>query len=350
MPTRLIAIDRVGDRSIAALVVDGALEDLLIDPLAATDAVPGAVFLAIAERPLKSLGGTVVRLGGSLKGFLKDGKPVEPGRVMLVEVSGFPGRGKLPPVRSKPTIKGRYAIATPGAPGINASRSIESGDVRDELSKLAEAASAEAPDGTGFILRSACLHASADEIIYELEALAETACKLACSLKETSPRILLKAPTAEAAARREWPCRDSRQIDDRPGSFERLGVWELVELLQDPEVQLPGGGRMHIEETKALVAVDVDTGASLSRQAGRAANLDAASALLRELRLRGLGGQVVVDFAPMAKSSRPAVREALGSRLGQDRREVNFGGWTPQGNFELRRKRDRQPISRSLPQ
>ena len=350
MAIRQIAIDRVGDRSIAALVVDGALEDLLVDPLAASDAVPGAIFVAIAERPLKPLGGTVVRLGGSQKGFLRGGQPVEPGKPILVEVSGFPEPGKLPPVRSKPAIKGRYAVATPGVPGINVSRSIEFRDVRDELSKMAEAAAAGAPDGTGFILRSACLEASVDQINGELEALAETARKLACGLKETAPRVLMKAPTAEAAARREWQCRDPRELDDRPGSFERHGVWELVELVRDPEVRLPGGGRMHIEETKALVAVDVDSGASVSRQAGRTANLDAAGALLRELRLRGLGGQVVVDFAPMAKSSRPAVREALASGLGPDRREVDFGGWTPQGNFELRRKRDRQPISRSLPQ
>ena len=350
MAARQIAIDRVGDRSISALVADGALEDLLVDPLAATDAVPGAVYLAIAERSLKSLGGTVVRLGGSQKAFLRGGQPVEPGKPILVEVSGFPELGKLPPVRLRPAIKGRYAVATPGVPGINVSRSIESGDVRDELSKMADAAAAEAPDGTGFILRSACLQASANQITGELEALAETARKLASSLKETAPRILMKAPTAEATARREWSVKDPREIDDRPGSFERHGIWELVELIRDPDVQLPGGGRMHIEETKAFVAVDVDSGATLSRQAGRTANLDAAGALLRELRLRGLGGQAVVDFAPMAKSSRPAVQEALASGLGPDRRDVDFGGWTPQGNFELRRKRDRQPISRSLPQ
>ena len=340
----------MGNRSIAALVVNGVLDDLLVDPLAASDAVPGAIFVAVAERPLKPLGGTVVRLGGSQKGFLRGGKPVEPGKPILVEVSGFPEPGKLPPVRSKPAIKGRYAVATPGVPGINVSRSIESGDVRDELCKMAETAAAKAPDQTGFILRSACLQASADQINGELEALTEIARKLANSLKETAPRILMKAPTADAAARREWPSVDRREIDDLPGSFERHGVWELVELIRDPEVRLPGGGRMHIEETKALVAVDVDSGANVSRQAGRTANLDAAGALLRELRLRGLGGQVVVDFAPMGKSSRPAVQEALASGLGSDRREVDFGGWTPQGNFELRRKRDRQPISRSLPQ
>lgn len=107
---------------------------------------------------------------------------------------------------------------------------------------------------------------------------------------------------------------------------------------------------MRIEETSAFVAVDVDTKTDVSRQAGRNANLEAARRLPKELRLRGLGGQIVVDFAPMPKNERRAVADTVLSNLANDKSLVELAGWTPLGNLELKRKRLRQPLRAALPQ
>ncbi|HBN32176.1 MAG TPA: ribonuclease G, partial [Rhodobacteraceae bacterium] len=79
--------------------------------------------------------------------------------------------------------------------------------------------------------------------------------------------------------------------------------------------------------------------------AGLKANLAAARDLPRQLRLRGLAGQIVVDFAPMGKKERRTVEQAMNRALRQDTVETNLVGWTPLGHMELQRKRDRIPLT-----
>ncbi|MDT8344400.1 MAG: ribonuclease E/G, partial [Thermohalobaculum sp.] len=72
---------------------------------------------------------------------------------------------------------------------------------------------------------------------------------------------------------------------------------------------------------------------------------DAARDLPRQLRLRGLGGQVVVDFAPMPKKDRKRVEDTLKSAFRRDPIETSLAGWTAMGLFEIQRKRERQPLA-----
>lgn len=102
---------------------------------------------------------------------------------------------------------------------------------------------------------------------------------------------------------------------------------------------------MSIEPTRALVAVDVNTGRDTSPAATLKANLAAANALPRQLRLRGLGGQITVDFAPLPKAERRKIETALRTALRQDGIDTAISGWTPLGNLELQRKRARRPLS-----
>jgi Rne/Rng family ribonuclease len=102
-----------------------------------------------------------------------------------------------------------------------------------------------------------------------------------------------------------------------------------------------------VETTRALVAVDVNTGPDGSPAAGLKANLSAARALPAALRLRGLGGQITVDFAPFPKKERKQVEGALRAAFRNDPVETNLVGWTPLGHFELQRKRERFPVFES---
>ena len=96
------------------------------------------------------------------------------------------------------------------------------------------------------------------------------------------------------------------------------------------------------------VAVDINTGGDTSPAAGLKANLAAVKALPRALRLRGLGGQVVVDAAPMPKKDRRQVEQAVRKAFKSDPIETSLVGWTPLGHLELQRKRERLPLLESL--
>ncbi|MEL7461327.1 MAG: ribonuclease E/G, partial [Pseudomonadota bacterium] len=133
------------------------------------------------------------------------------------------------------------------------------------------------------------------------------------------------------------------RVDPEGAPFEAMGIWDEIEALKSPTVPL-GEGSMVIEATRALVAVDVNTGSDFSPAAALKANLATARELPRQLRLRGLGGKIVVDFAPLPKSARRGVEDALKKAFRADPIETSLVGWTTLGLFELQRKRERWPL------
>jgi ribonuclease G len=116
MKGRIVLLDEVEGRKAAALMVDGRLEDILID--AGDDAPqPGAIYRAVADRPMKGQGGLTLSLGEGAKGYLRQAKGIAPGAEMIVQVSGNAEPGKATPVTPKPLFKSRYAIVTPECAG-----------------------------------------------------------------------------------------------------------------------------------------------------------------------------------------------------------------------------------------
>ena len=144
MKGRVVCLDEVDGRRAAALVVHGRLEDLLIDPVG-DEPLPGAIYRAVADRPMKGQGGMFVKLPGGLSGFLRQVSGIAPGQRIIVQVTGQAEAGKAVPVTVRLLFRSRWAIVTPGAPGLNISRRIRDEDVRAGLQALAEEAMAGAP-------------------------------------------------------------------------------------------------------------------------------------------------------------------------------------------------------------
>lgn len=340
MKGAVTALGRLGGHEAAARIVDGRLEELLLSdgPLG-----PGAILRGRLGRPVKGLGGAFVDLPSGASGFLRQPKGLRPGDGVVVQVSGVAEAGKALPVGTRLLLKGRLAIVTPGAPGVNPARGMRDADIRAALVAIAEAALATAPPDTGLILRSAAEHADPDAVRAEIAALLADAAALS---PDGPPALLHPAPGPHVVARRDWPDTDLRAEGAR--AFADHGVEDLIDALRDPVVALGRGAHMAVEATRALVAVDVNTGPDGSPAAGLKANLDAARDLPRQLRLRGLGGQIVVDFAPMPKRDRGTVEQALRAAFRREDAGAVLAGWTPLGNFELQRRRDRRPLAEAL--
>lgn len=342
----LIARDRIAGRQAASLVVDGRLEDLLIDPPEAAGPAPGAILRGRAERPLKGQGGIMVALPDGARGFLRGARGISPGQSVAVQVTGWAEPGKAAPLRLRLHLRGRLVVATPGAPGVNAARGLEA-ETRAALE--AEAADALAALGLsappGLVLRSAAALAAPGEMAAEIARLAHAAARLQAEAAGP-PALLHPAPGAHEAAAMDWPAPDAE--DSAPGAFTRHGVEAMIAEAAGPRIPLPAGAGMVVEATAALVAVDVNTGSDISPAAGLKASIEAARALPRALRLRGLGGQVVVDFAPFPRQNRDAVTQALHRAFRDERVETQVVGWTGLGLCELMRARARLPLSRAL--
>lgn len=339
-----ILLGLVSGRRAAARMIDGALEDLFIATPDSAGPAPETLFRGIVGRPVKGLGGVFVDLPGGASGFLKQVKGLRPGQPILVQVTGHAEPGKAVPLGTRLLFKGRHAIVTPEAPGLNIARGIQTPEIRAQLQGLAETAMAGAAPDLGLILRSAAELAAPDivtEEIAQLRSLAETI----LADENGAPELLLAAPDPHQLAWREWTLPSPDTVDDSPDAFENHGADEAIAALLQPEVSLPGGASMVIEPTRALVAVDVNTGSDTSPAAGLKANISAARALPRELRLRGLGGQVTVDFAPMPRRDRQVLEQSLRAAFRRSSAETSLAGWTPLGHYELQRRRDRLPLA-----
>jgi len=348
MKGRVVCLDTVGGRAAAALMVDGRLEDLLIDPSEDAPPMPGAIFRAVADRPMKGQGGLTVSLGGGQKGFLRQAKGISPGHRLLVQVSGAVEGGKAVPVTTRLLFKSRYAIVTPEAPGLNVSRRIRDEEERDRLLEIAHDGMAGATEGHGLILRSAAEGANGDAVAGDIAVMRDLAAAVLADT-EGAAECLVDAPDAALQAWRDWADPEPDEVVDERGCFETHGVLDEVDRLLERSMGLSGGATAFIEPTRALVAVDVNTGADTSLAAGLKANLALARLLPRSLRIKGLGGQITLDVAPMPKKDRRGFEAALRKAFRDDGADVVLAGWTPLGNYELQKKRDRLPLAQLWP-
>ena len=339
MKGSVIALGQIGGREVAALMVDGVLQDLALE---SEGFGPGAILRGVVGRPVKGLGGVFVDLPDGQTGFLRAPKGLAPGQRILVQVTGAADEGKALPLTQRLLFKSRHVILTPEAPGLNVSRAIRDEDIRRDLESLAAEGMAGADETLGLILRSVCENADdatiADEIA-QMRALAEAV----LADLTGGPELLLDAPGPHEMAWRDWG--DVDEVDDSEDALDQSGALDQIESLLEARVALEGGASMLIEPTRAFVAVDVNTGPDTSPAAGLKASIAAARDLPRQLRLRGLGGMVVVDFAPCPKKDRHILEQVLGKAFRSDAGEANLAGWTPLGNFELTRRRDRPALA-----
>ncbi|MEM6972348.1 MAG: ribonuclease E/G [Pseudomonadota bacterium] len=403
MKGRVLVLSRIRGRAAAALVSNGLLEDLLIDA-AAGDTRPATGEIRLARLIRQGGGktaGAFLDIGDGENGFLRDARGVKAGGSLIVQVASQPEPGKAVPVSTRVLYRGRLLIHTPGAPGVNVSRQIHDAAERQALKDAVEAAAEpflaahrtgdpgdDSPAATrhrlmaaqgamlddgGLIIRSAAEGAPDDALADALEnVLAERGRVEAAAGAVDAPGARLLSRTAHETALCDWcsPMPDAiiadartsgalteaphamvdravlnrlERADDDP--FDRLGIHDLIAAAMEPRMALPGGGSVVIEPTAALVAVDVNTGGDFGADAGVRANVEAARMLPRLLRIKGLGGQIVVDFAPMAKKDRRRLEDSLRAALKRDGIETVAHGFTTMGLFELQRKRERRPIN-----
>ena len=297
MTGRVLIFASIGpDRSQAALIVDGKLEDLLRDPPDGNNQPGvGVICWAKVDRLLSNGGGAFVQLGDGHTGFLREAKGVRPGSALLVQVSSLPEAGKAAPVTRRLLYKSRLVIHTPGAPGINVSRRVRDPERRAELEAIVASWTPPGDLDTeaqnrlanlyaegGFIARSSARGADPDEIRSHVtltltdrahkEALARTAgrgralnSQMAAleavrdwgedgfDMIAVSDELARSFRDPAIAAR--WGIEDSLMPlltggDGDP--FDHFGVWDEIERLKSARADLPSGAWMAIEATRAI--------------------------------------------------------------------------------------------------
>ncbi|NDY43432.1 Rne/Rng family ribonuclease [Dissulfurirhabdus thermomarina] len=311
----------------------------------------------------------------------ENGRPVHEllsrGQEVLVQVVKEPTHLKGAAVTTYLSIPGRFLVLMPGTAHVGVSRRIEDEAERRRLKEIL--AGAALPEGTGLIARTASAGVPKREILKDgkyllrlWRAIRQKAQKakvpalvhrerdlitrfLRDHLDADVQEILVDQRATFDAVRgflRVIAPRQARAVrlyQESEPLFSRFHLEHQIEQIYQPRVELPSGGFLVIEPTEALVAVDVNSGRNVQgkdlEETALVTNLEAADEAARQLRLRDLGGLVVIDFIDMkGRANRARVERRLREGLRKDRARTDVGRISRFGLLEMVRQKIRAPL------
>ena len=299
------------------------------------------------------------------------------GQEVMVQVTKASQGGKGPGLSTYLSLPGRYMVLMPNSNKGGVSRKIDDDSQRDNLRKMLD--SLPVPEGMGVVIRTAAIGRTFDELSRDLNYLLRLWNVIVQRIHEAPAPALIYADTDPAIrAVRDYFTADTDEIiiDDKsayervlaffdttmPSFKERVKLYEKevplfyaegietqIDHIFDKKVPLKSGGYLYIEQTEALVAIDVNSGkftsAGDAEQTAYRTNVEAIPEIVRQLRLRDLGGIICNDFIDMLGASHRAdIENALKRELRKDRARTKIARMSPFGVMEMTRQRVRPSI------
>jgi ribonuclease G len=379
-----------------AVTEQGAVQELHVERGSSRGLV-GNIYLGRVCRVLPGMQSAFVEIGLPRAAFLhvadiwsarsgNETKPIEKilseGQTLLVQVVKDPIGSKGARLSTQVSIAGRLLVYLPQDPHIGISQRIEDEAEREHLREKIHALIPPGETG-GFIVRTVAETATEAELTSDIEYLVtlwkqiQTAAQTAPPqavlyqdlslasrvlrdlVTDTTERIIIDSREtfaklqefAEKYTRKALPILE-HYTGERP-LFDLFAVEEELQKALARRVDLKSGGYVIIDQTEALTTIDVNTGGFVS---GRSfddtifkTNLEAAQAIARQLRLRNLGGIIIVDFIDMdSQEHRDAVLAEYRKALSRDRTRVTVNGFSQLGLVEMTRKRTRESLAHVL--
>lgn len=369
--------------NIAAVMENGRVSDFIISR---GDVILGDVYLATVDNILPSIDAAFVNVGADKMGFLHAqdvmGKgalqdKLSPKQKLIVQVVKEPTGHKGPRVTTEISLPGRFLVLMPNEPGISISKKIEN---NKERARLKSVVSLIKPVGVGVIIRTEAEGQSEADIQEDLEVLLEKWNNIITSAETlTPPNLLYRDQDLLYRTIREACTEDVKEIVvDTAFALQRvqniLQNWHMSKGIQvtlykgteplliaedihkeikaalNVKVNMPSGGYLFIQQTEALTVIDVNSGkftsSSTQDETILKTNIEAVREIARQLRLRNIGGMIIVDFIDMmSRADKLAMLEELEIALEPDKAKPQVGQISDLGLVELTRHRQGQSLS-----
>lgn len=381
-----------------AVVGDGVLQDLFVERVCAKGLV-GNVYLGRVVRVLPGMQSAFVDIGLERTGFLHvadlfeahseddETKPIEhvlhEGQALMVQVAKDPIGTKGARLTTTISLAGRKLVYLPRDPHIGVSQRIEDEAMREHLKELLTSIRPESEKG-GYIIRTSAEEgATAEEFEQDMAYLGRLWKEIRAS-RDTKPAPSLLYQDLSLAQRvlRDMVHQTTEAIEiDDEKSYEELvefaerfvpdvrghlklykgerplfelhGIEEEISRALERRVDLKSGGYLVFDQTEAMTTIDVNTGRFVGKRDFSdtvfKTNLEAAQVIARQLRLRNLGGIIIIDFIDMAcDEHREAVLAELRRSIASDRTRMTVSDFTELGLVEMTRKRTRESLAHVL--
>jgi len=392
MEKRILINARHPEEKRVAIVKDKELRDFYVEVPSAGH-LRGNIYKAVITAVDRGLQAAFVDFGPGKHGFLplrevmpenyksktKKKNPdikevLEKGQELVVQVEQDERGQKGAKLTNRISLPGRYLVMIPGNERLGISRKIEEKEARERLREAFKGL--RVPKSMGFILRTAGEHCSTEELAADLKYLTKLWNKIKREEKKAAAPSLLY--TEEAIAVRTvrdyltpnvaevlvddaqahkgiknflkltmpWQSVNLKLYTQKEPLFDNFDVEEQIGRLSERKVSLPSGGTIVIDRTEALTAIDVNSGKGKDKDIESLAlktNLDAATEIARQLRLRDIGGLIVIDFIDMKSNKNyQKVEEAIRAALNRDKAHYDITRISKFGILEMSRERMRE--------
>jgi ribonuclease E len=395
---KVMLINAQHDEECRAVILNNNVIDDYIVEHSSREQIKGNVYLAVINRVEPSIEAAFVDFGGKKFGFLpfkdvlresyvhtgeKKAKVriqdvLMNGQKILVQVTKESRDAKGPSLNNALSIPGRFLVLMQGQ-GSAVSRKIEDESERKKLKEIV--ADFDLPDNLGLIIRTAGVGRNKIELQKDLQMLLKIWAKIESSLEDEStaaPYLIYQEPDLVVRTVRDHYSSDTSQIivdsteaykalkdfarlvmprsrnlvklykETKP-LFSEYKVEEQIESFYDRKVNLPSGGSIVIDIGEAMAAIDVNSGRTKGgldlEETAVTTNLEAAKEVARQLRLRDLGGLVVIDFIDMyQKKNKAAVEKQLKLACKSDKARINLSRISKFGLLEMSRQRISPPV------
>ncbi len=385
----LVSVD-AGEKRVAVLEDDKVAEVYLERP--ERRSIAGNIYLGVVDNVLPGMEAAFVEIGLEKNGFLYVDEIVGPelegrkgarkiqdliqrGQTVLVQAVKDPMKTKGARLTTEISLPGRFVVFVPHGDGLGVSRRIED----EERNRLKAIIKEVAPKNGGVIVRTAAEGASAEDIGRDLEFLQRLWKSIEAQAKDaTAPALIYQEAELPLRVVRDLFTGDFERLivdhdrthkrivgylkktsphmaervtryREREPLMEAFGVEQEIRSTLSRRVDLPSGGYLIFDYAEAFTVIDVNTGRFVGSRSKKSAgrledtitknNLEAVKEVVRQLRLRDIGGIIVIDFIDMASpKNRAAVEKALGEELERDRTKTYVVEISPLGLVEMTRQ------------
>ena len=369
--------------NIAAVLENGKVTDFFIHR---GEVLLGDVYLATVDNILPSIDAAFVNVGTDKMGFLHAqdvmGKgtlkeKLKPKQKLIVQVVKEPTGHKGPRVTTEISLPGRFLVLMPYEPGVSVSKKIENSRERARLKAIMNLIK---PVGVGVIIRTEAEGQSEADIQEDLEILLEKWNNIITAAETMTPpnliyrdqdllyRVIREActedvkeivvDTAFAMSRvqnilQNWHINKNIEVTLYKGTEPLLVAYDIhkeIKAALNVKVNMPSGGYLFIQQTEALTVIDVNSGkftsSSTQDETILKTNIEAVHEIARQLRLRNIGGMIIIDFIDMmSRADKLAMLEELEIALEPDKAKPQVGQLSDLGLVELTRHRQGQSLS-----
>ena len=377
-----------------AIVEDGKLVEFNIQ-MAVREPITGNIYKGLVMKVERGLQAAFVNYGGRKDGFLplrdvsannftdtnggRDGarSMLKPGQEVLVQVLREVGERKGALLTAYISLPGRYLVLLPNKESSGISRKIEDEEDRKRLKELVEQIKTE--DGVGFIVRTAGMNRTKQELARDYQHLSRLWKEIQKGAAETAaPALIYQESAFGVRSLRDYFTTDIEEIlvDDletfrqvrayckavaprnlkmikldkeKTPLFDKYQLEDQIRVIYQDHVELKSGGYLIINPTEAMITIDVNSGrGSHKRNVEETAyqtNTEAAEEIARQLRLRDLGGLIVIDFIDMMDNKHNAeVEKVFKKAIALDRARIQLSHISKFGILELSRQKKQSTI------